>query len=76
LALYLNKLEFHSPQDNLYQVWLNLVSLFLRRLSKFFSAFLFFCYCLSLGEGVSPSFEQTWTNPFPPRMRHVCARAG
>jgi hypothetical protein len=31
LALYLNKLKFPSPKDNLYQVWLNLSCWFWRR---------------------------------------------
>jgi hypothetical protein len=31
LALYLYKLEFPSPKDNLYQVWLNLACWFWRR---------------------------------------------
>jgi hypothetical protein len=31
LALYLNKLEFPLPKENLYQVWLNLASWFWRR---------------------------------------------
>jgi hypothetical protein len=31
LALYLNKLQFPSPKDNLYQVWLNLACSFWRR---------------------------------------------
>jgi hypothetical protein len=31
LALYLNKLKFPSPKDNLYQVWLNLACWFWRR---------------------------------------------
>ena len=49
LVLYLNKLEFPSPKDNLYQVRLNLACWFWRRrFLKFFSAFLLFCYYLPL----------------------------
>jgi hypothetical protein len=45
MALYLNKLEFPSPKDNLYQVWLNLASCFWRtRFLKIFSVFLLFCW--------------------------------
>jgi hypothetical protein len=48
LALYLNKLEFPSLKDNLYQVWLNLAGWFWRRFLKIFSVFLLFCYYLPL----------------------------
>jgi hypothetical protein len=49
LALYLKKIEFPSPKDNLYQVWLNLACWFWRRrFKKFFSVFLLFRYYISL----------------------------
>ena len=63
LALYLNKLESPLRRDNLYQVWLNLACWFWRRRSIFFLNFqcTFTLLPLSpLGEGQSPSFEQTW----------------
>jgi hypothetical protein len=72
-ALYLNKLEFHSRKDNLYQVWLNLDCWFWRRrFLKIFSVFLLFryylplekCYPLPLNKLESPSpkddFCQVW----------------
>jgi hypothetical protein len=61
LALYLNKLEFPSTKDNLYQVWLILAGWFWRFLKKF-SVFLLFRYHLPLKTGyrLSPSFEQSW----------------
>jgi hypothetical protein len=52
LVLYLNKLEFHLPKDNAYQVWLNLACWFWRRrFFKIFSAFLLFRYYLPLEKG-------------------------
>jgi hypothetical protein len=58
-ALYLNKLEFPLPKDNVFQVWLNLACWFWRRI--FFFQCIFTLSLLSpLGEGLSPSFEQTW----------------
>jgi hypothetical protein len=53
LALYLNKLEFPLPKDNVYQVWLYLACWFWRRrfLKKKFSVFLLFCYYLPLERG-------------------------
>jgi hypothetical protein len=49
LTIYLNKLEFPLPENNLYQVWLNLASCFGRTRSlKNFSAFLLFRYYLPL----------------------------
>jgi hypothetical protein len=48
LTLYLHKLEFPSPKDNLYQVWLNLVGWFWRRFFKIFSVFLLSHYYLPL----------------------------
>jgi hypothetical protein len=62
----LNKLEFPSPKDNLYHVWLNVACWFWRRrFLKIFSVFLLFCYYLPLEKGdphhlnklKSPSFE-------------------
>jgi hypothetical protein len=54
----LNKLEFHSPKDNLYQVWLNLAGWFWRRrfLKNFFSAFSLFRYYIPLERG----YPLTW----------------
>jgi hypothetical protein len=52
LALYWNKLEFPSPKDNLYQVWLNLASWFWKR--RFFRNFQCI-FTLSL-------FPFIWTN--------------
>jgi hypothetical protein len=62
LTLYLNKLKFPLPKDNVYQVWLNLARWFWRRrfFLKIFSVFLLFLLSSPLGEGQSPSFEQTW----------------
>jgi hypothetical protein len=57
----LKKFEFPSPKDNLYQVWLNLACWFWRR--RFFKKIqcIFTLSLLSpLGEGLFPSFEQTW----------------
>jgi hypothetical protein len=52
LALYLNKLEFPSPKDKLYHVWLNLACWFWRRrLFKIFSTFLLFRYYLPFERG-------------------------
>jgi hypothetical protein len=43
----LNKLEFPSHKDNMYQVWLNLACWFWRRrFLKIFSVVLLFCYYL------------------------------
>jgi hypothetical protein len=48
----LNKLEFPSPKNNVYQVWLNLASWFWRRrFLKIFNIFLLFCYYLPLEKG-------------------------
>jgi hypothetical protein len=59
-VLYLNKLEFNSLKDNLYQVWLILVCWFCRkRFKKIISVFLL-SLLSPLGEALSPSFEQTW----------------
>jgi hypothetical protein len=52
LALYLNKLEFPSPKNNLYQVWLKLACWFWRRwFLKIFNVFLLFRYYLPLERG-------------------------
>jgi hypothetical protein len=65
LALYLNKLEFPLPKDNLYQVWLNLACWFWRRrFLKFFSALLLLCYYLPLEKG-DPLHLKTLETPFP-----------
>jgi hypothetical protein len=49
LAFYLNKLEFPSSKDNLYQVWSNLACWFWRRrFLKIFSAFSLFRFYLPL----------------------------
>jgi hypothetical protein len=48
----LKKLEFPSPKDTLYQVWLNLAYWFWRRgFLKIFNVFLLFCYYLPLEKG-------------------------
>jgi hypothetical protein len=61
LALYLNKLESPSPKDDLYQLWLNLAQWFWRRkFLNIFSVFFILLLLSPLGEGQSPSFEQTW----------------
>jgi hypothetical protein len=52
LALYLNKLEFPSSKDNLYQVSLNLAYWFWRRrFLKIFNVYLLFRYYLPLEKG-------------------------
>jgi hypothetical protein len=73
LALYLNKIDFPSSKENLYQVWLNLDSRFWRRF--FLKNFSIFTLSLvsPLGEGLSPSFEGTW-NPLHPKM--IYAKSG
>jgi hypothetical protein len=59
LALYLNKLEFPSPKDNLYQVWLKLACWFWRkRFLKIFNVFLLFRYYLSLERGYPLPFNK------------------
>jgi hypothetical protein len=64
LALYLNKLEFPPPKD-VYQVWLNLACWFWRRrFLIFFNCICTFLLLSPLGEGQSPSFEETWIPPF------------
>jgi hypothetical protein len=51
LALYLNKFEFLSAKDNLYQVWSNMACWISRRFLKNFNVFLFFHYYLPLEKG-------------------------
>jgi hypothetical protein len=64
LALYLNKLEFPSSKDNLYQVWLNLACWFWRRFLKIVSAFSLFCYYLPLERGY-PLSSNKLKSPLP-----------
>jgi hypothetical protein len=51
LALYLYKLEFPLPKNNLYHVWLNLACWFWRRFLNIFSAFSLFRYYIPLEKG-------------------------
>jgi hypothetical protein len=70
LVLYLNKLKFPSPKDNLYQVSLNLVCWFWRtRFLKFFSAFLLFRYYLPLETGDPLHFNKLES---PPPKNDLC----
>jgi hypothetical protein len=73
LALYLNKLEFPSLKDNVYQVWLNLgIRFWRRRFLKIFSVFLLFRYYLPLERGSRLHLNIL---EFPsPRM--ICAKSG
>jgi hypothetical protein len=66
LALYLNKLDFPSSKDNLYQVWLNLACSFCRRrfFKKKFIVFLLFRYYLPLKKGSSLRFNKL-ESPLP-----------
>jgi hypothetical protein len=65
LALYLNKLEFPLPEDNLYQVWLNLAMRFWRkRFLKYFSVILLFRYYLPL-EKSNPLHLNKLESPSP-----------
>jgi hypothetical protein len=65
-------LEFPSPKNNLYQVWLNLACWFWRRrFFKIFSTFLLFRYYLSLERSYPFSLN---LNPLHPRM--ICAKSG
>jgi hypothetical protein len=60
LALYLNKVEFSSPKDNLHKLLsLNEFGLLVLEKIKKVSVFLLFLLSSPLGEGQSPSFEQT-----------------
>jgi hypothetical protein len=73
LAFYLNKLEFPSSKDNVYQVWLNLASWFWRRrFLKLFNVFLLFLYYLPLEKG----YPILWTNFNPLYQRMICAKTG
>ena len=72
LALYLNKLEFPSPKNNLYQVWLILVSWFLRRFFKIFCVFLLVYYYFPLGKGYPLHLYKLESSH--PRM--ICAKSG
>jgi hypothetical protein len=65
MALYLNKFDFPLSKDNLYQVWLDLVSWFWRKFLKIFGVFLLFCYYLSLEKG-SVNWRKTWHVPINP----------
>jgi hypothetical protein len=61
----LNKLEFPSFKDNVYQVWLNLACWFWRRrFLKIFSVFLLFCYYLPLERG-NPLHLNKLESPLP-----------
>jgi hypothetical protein len=55
----LNKFEFPSPNDNLYQVWLNLACLFWRRFFRNFQCSFTLLLLSPLGERLSSFFEQT-----------------
>ena len=48
---HLNKLEYPSPKDALWQVWLKLVQWFLRRFLNFVNVFLLFRNYLTLEKG-------------------------
>jgi hypothetical protein len=55
------KLEFPSPNDNLYQVWLNLACWIWRKRFLIFLKFIITLSLLSsLGEGLSPLFKEIW----------------
>ena len=64
LALYLNKLEFSLPKDNLYKVWMNLACSFWRKFLKNVSVFLLFRYYLPLGKGYPLSLNKL-ISPLP-----------
>jgi hypothetical protein len=57
LAIYLNKLEFPSPKDKVYQF--GLLALEKKIFKKILSVFFTLLLLSPLGEGQSPSFEQT-----------------
>jgi hypothetical protein len=71
----LNKLEFHSPKDNLYQVWLHLACWFWRRFIKIFSAFSLFRYYPPLERGY-PLYLYKLESPNPLHPRMICAKSG
>jgi hypothetical protein len=52
LSLYLNKREFPSPKDNMYQVLLILTRYIWRKILKIVSVSLLFCYYLPLEKGI------------------------
>jgi hypothetical protein len=64
LALYFKRLEFSLPKNNLYQVWLNSAGWFWRIFFLNFHCIFTLLLVSPLGEGQSPSVEQTWV-PFP-----------
>jgi hypothetical protein len=64
LTHHLNILEFPSPRDNLYQVWLNLACWFWREFLKIFNAFLLYRYYLPL-EKDYPLHLNIIESPFP-----------
>jgi hypothetical protein len=55
ISLYLNKLEFPLPKDDLYQ--LSLIEIGWLVLEKLFSVFLLFLLLSPFGEECSPLFE-------------------
>jgi hypothetical protein len=59
----LYKLEFLSPMDNLYELWLILACLFWRRFLKISSIFLLFCYYLPLERGIPLHLNNPETPP-------------
>jgi hypothetical protein len=72
MALYLNKLDFPSSKDNLYQVWLILACWFWRRsILKYISVFLLFYYYLPLEKGY-PLCLNKLESPSP---RMICAKS-
>jgi hypothetical protein len=73
LAIYLNKLNFPLSKDNLYQVWLNLIRWFWRRIVlEIFIAFLLFHYYLHLKK----DYPFIWTNLNPLQPRMICVKSG
>jgi hypothetical protein len=65
----LNKLDFPSSNDNLYQVWLNLVCWFWRRFFKNSSVFLLFRYYLRLENGYPLCLNKLES---PPSKNNLC----
>jgi hypothetical protein len=55
----LKKLEFPSPKDNLFPVWLDLAFWFWRRFFFKFQYIFTLLLLFPLGEWLSPSFKQT-----------------
>jgi hypothetical protein len=64
----------NSFKDNLYQVWLNLVSWFWRRFLKNFQCIFTLSLLSPLQEGLSPSFEQTWIPSPKDDLCQVCLK--